>query len=282
MMHDPHQQGGQDPAHYGQVEPPILGPRPIPHDHSVLLLGGTTEAFRLAQVLANDAGLDLITAMAGRTSQPRQPAGRLRIGGFGGVEGLANFIVNNRICGLIDATHPFASTISFHAFEAARLTQIPHLLLNRAPWRKVDRDQWIEVPDMPGAAAKIPMGARVLLAVGRQDIAHFAGRQDCWFVSRMMEQPTGPVPRGEVLLERPREDPDQECALIADQRITCLVAKNAGGPGYAKIEAANWMGIPVVMVDRPPLPPAKTASVVGDAAVWARKLLQQMSNHGPI
>ncbi len=238
----------------------------------VLLLGGTTEAFRLAQMFANEPGIDIITALAGRTSSPRRPAGRLRIGGFGGAEGLAEFIVNQRINAVIDATHPFASTISFNALQAAKMVSVPHLLLSRSSWNKKQGDMWVEVPDIAAAVSQIPKRSRVMLAVGRQEAAAFAVRQDCWFLTRMMEQPEGPIPPGDVILGRPGDSPDEECALMSDNRINCVVAKNSGGPGYAKIEAANWMGITVVLVSQPQTPPCDRVSVVGDAAVWLRRL----------
>lgn len=252
--------------------PIIEGEAPLPTAHSVLLLGGTTEAFRLAQLFANQPQIDIINSMAGRTSSPRRPVGRLRIGGFGGVEGLAQFIVSNRIMAVIDATHPFASGISDNAFRAAQMTGIHHLLLSRAPWAKIQDDTWLEVPDIPSAVERIPKNARVLLAVGRQEAPAFASRTDCWFLTRMMEEPALPIPPGQVILERPRDTADDECALMSDHRINCVVAKNSGGPGYAKIEAASWMGVPVVMVNQPPLPPAERVSIVGDAAVWVRRL----------
>ena len=252
--------------------PVIEGNPPPANVPSVMLLGGTTEAFRLAQMFVNEPGIDIITSFAGRTSSPRKPAGRLRVGGFGGVEGLADFIVNERISAVIDATHPFASTITDHAYQAAKMVSVPHLHLARSSWNKKHGDIWIEVPDLASAVEQIPKRARVMLAVGRQEAAAFAVRQDCWFLTRMLEQPDGPLPPGDLILGRPGHTPDEECALMSDNRINCVVAKNSGGPGYAKIEAANWMGISVVLVSQPQTPPCDRVSVVGDAVVWMRRL----------
>jgi precorrin-6A/cobalt-precorrin-6A reductase len=254
--------------------PMIEGVAPPEGARSVLLLGGTTEAFRLAQLFANEPGIDIITSLAGRTSSPRQPAGRLRVGGFGGADGLAEFLVSERIQAIIDATHPFAATITDHAVYAARRTGIPLLLLSRPPWEKTEQDQWIDVPDIETAVTSIPRRGRVLLAVGRQEAPAFAKRMDCWFLTRMMEPPDSLVPPGKVLVERPRDNADEECALMADNRINCVVAKNSGGPGYAKIEAASWMGLPVIMVGQPAKPDVERVSIVGDAAVWLRRLFR--------
>lgn len=251
--------------------PMIEGVAPAEGVRSVLLLGGTTEAFRLAQLFANEPGVDVITSLAGRTSSPRQPAGRLRVGGFGGPDGLAEFLVSERIQAVIDATHPFAATMTEHAVYAAQRTGIPLLLLSRSPWEKTEQDQWIDVPDIETAVASVPRRARVLLAVGRQEAPAFSKRMDCWFLTRMMEPPDALVPPGKVLVERPRDNADEECALMSDNRINCVVAKNSGGPGYAKIEAASWMGLPVIMVGQPPKPDAERVSIVGDAAVWLRR-----------
>lgn len=255
-----------------ETGPVIEGDPPSATAHSVLLLGGTTEAFRLAQMFAGEPALDIISSLAGRTSSPRRPAGRLRIGGFGGVDGLTRFIASEQIEAVIDATHPFAATITEHAVDAARQLGVPYLLLGRSPWVKTAQDHWLEVDDIASAVEQVPRRARVLLAVGRQEAPAFAKRMDCWFLSRMMEEPDPPIPPGKVILERPRDTADDECALMSDHRINCVVAKNSGGPGYAKVEAASWMGLPVVMVQQPRRPEAECVSIVGDAAVWLRRL----------
>ena len=167
-----------------EPDPIIEGDAPSATAHSVLLLGGTTEAFRLAQLFASEPQLDMISSLAGRTSSPRRPAGRLRIGGFGGVDGLAQFIADQKIEAVIDATHPFAATITDHAVDAAKQLGVPYLLLGRSPWVKTEQDHWLEVTDIASAVEQVPRRARVLLAVGRQEAPAFAKRMDCWFLSR--------------------------------------------------------------------------------------------------
>jgi precorrin-6A/cobalt-precorrin-6A reductase len=233
----------------------------------VLLLGGTAEARELAGALP---GMTVISSLAGRTTDPRRPAGEVRIGGFGGVDGLAGYLRERRIDVLVDATHPFAAQISAHAATAAGLTGVPLLVLRRPGWVAEPGDDWHRVPDLAAAAALLPrLGRRVFLTTGRQGIAAFAGLDECWFLARSVEPPAPPVPRRlEVLLDRGPFPVDGERRLLRDHRIDVLVSKDSGGPA-TKLAAARERGIPVLLIDRPATPPAATtAETVADAVAW--------------
>ena len=217
----------------------------------VLILGGTREAAQLAQKLVEEyPKARIISSLAGRTREPKPIAGEVRIGGFGGAGGLANFIRENKVGRLIDATHPFAENISRNAAIAASNTGIVFEIKQRSPWPKLEGDHWQEVEDLESACAAIPAQAKVLLALGSQHIAIFAERSDVHFVVRMVDPPQIRLPFDEhtVVLGTPG-DADQETTLLKKHKITHIVCRNSGGEGaYAKIEAARKLQIPVIIV----------------------------------
>ena len=220
----------------------------------VLLLGGTREAAALAARLSA-AGADVTTSLAGRTREPRPVAGRLRVGGFGGAAGLAAYLRENGIERLVDATHPFATTISRNARLAARETGIAFERIERPPWEPVAGDRWEGVPDIAAAVQAIPANETVLLALGSQHIAPFAARGDVRFVVRMVDPPGEPLPlsQHEIVLGRPSADPAAEADTLRRHGIQRIVCRNSGGSGaYAKLVAARELGMPVTMIERPP------------------------------
>ena len=195
----------------------------------VLILGGTGEARELALLLMNQ-GYDVITSLAGRTSGPLLPAGRVRVGGFGGPEGLARFIREESIEVIADATHPFAAQISAHAFAAARICNIRYVRLERPAWQAEEGAAWTSVKNASEAAAMVPPDARVLLTIGRKEVSPFVERQDLSGVIRMIEPPEHPLPaRWKLMLARPPFTPEQEKTLMQTHGIGVLVTKNAGG-----------------------------------------------------
>jgi precorrin-6A/cobalt-precorrin-6A reductase len=234
----------------------------------VLLLGGTTEARALAGLLTR-AGYEVITSLAGRTRAPLHPAGELRVGGFGGVDGLAGYLRDARIDVLIDATHPFAATMTGHAVAAGGALGVPLLILRRPGWAAGRGDEWHRVASLAEAAALVPsLGRRVFLTTGRQGLAEFAELDECWFLARSVEPPGSPAPRRlDVLLDRGPFTVEGERALIAAHRIDVLVTKDSGGSD-AKLAAARAARIPVVMVDRPALPPAAVVATPDEALAW--------------
>ncbi len=226
----------------------------------ILILGGTGEARELALLLMNK-GHEVITSLAGRTTGPLLPAGQVRVGGFGGPEGLARFILEESIDVIADAAHPFAAQISAHGHAAAQSCGVRYVRLERPAWQADDGDQWTSVKDTREAAAIIPRDARVLLTIGRKGTSPFVGRQDLSGVIRMIEPPEHPPPvRWTLLLARPPFTAGQERALMRAHDITVLVAKNAGGAKTAsKLQAARELKISVVMIERPRKIPAETA-----------------------
>jgi precorrin-6A/cobalt-precorrin-6A reductase len=234
----------------------------------VLVLGGTGEARELATALAGQPGTAVVTSLAGRVADPLLPPGEVRIGGFHGE--LAAWLRTERIDAVVDATHPFAAAITATAVSAAATAGVPLLVLRRPGWRAGPGDDWRRVPSLEAAAAALPgLGERVLLTTGRQGLAAFA-EVDCWFLVRTVDPPAPPTPRRmEVLLDRGPYPLDAERALLAGRRIDVLVTKDSGGAmTAAKLVAARELGLPVVMVDRPPAPDAPTVETVEQALDW--------------
>jgi precorrin-6A/cobalt-precorrin-6A reductase len=227
----------------------------------VLILGGTGEARALA-LLSKNEGHDVITSLAGRTSGPLLPSGRVRFGGFGGPEGLAQFIRDESIEVIADATHPFAAQISAHGYAAAQSCHIRYVRLERPEWRAQAGDAWTSVKDTGEAAAIVPGNARVLLTIGRKEISAFVARHDLSGVIRMIEPPERPPPvRWKLILARPPFTMEQETSLMRAHVISVLVTKNAGGEKMAsKLQAARELGVTVIMIERPQKPAAETAA----------------------
>ncbi|MET7860698.1 cobalt-precorrin-6A reductase [Streptomyces sp. NPDC005318] len=240
----------------------------------VLVLGGTTEARRLAGILAGTlpAGARVTSSLAGRVASPKLPPGEVRVGGFGGADGLAEWLRTHRVDALIDATHPFAGTISFHAASAAAAAHVPLLALRRPGWVPVGGDRWHPVGSLDEAAAALPaLGRRVFLTTGRMGLAAFAGLGSLWFLMRSVDDPDGPHPaRMEVLLDRGPFTLDGERELIRRHRVDVLVTKDSGGDATApKLTAAREAGIPVVVVRRPPVPEGvPVAATPEEAMEW--------------
>jgi len=229
----------------------------MPMPDKILILGGIREASELAARLVAE-GHDVTTSLAGRTREPKPPAGELHIGGFSsqtrsGAEGLAEYLRTNGFTRLIDCTHPFAHKISRNASAAARLAGVPLETLTRPAWEKREGDDWTEVASLEEASAAIPANARVLLALGSQHVRVFANRQNVHFVVRMVDPPENELPLSDhtLVLGTPPKDAAAEIILLKTHRITHVVCRNSGGTGaYAKIEAARMLGIPVIMVER--------------------------------
>ncbi|MFC7527312.1 cobalt-precorrin-6A reductase [Actinoplanes sp. GCM10030250] len=221
----------------------------------VLLLGGTAEARQLAGLLVAD-GHTVITSLAGRTSTPLLPPGEVRIGGFGGVDGLVAYLRDSRVDVLVDATHPFAATMTEHAVAAGRASGVPLKILRRPGWTAGPGDEWHRVASLTAAATLLPrLGRRVFLTTGRQGIAAFAHLDECWFLARSVEPPGTPAPRHlSVLLDRGPFTMDAERRLMLDHRIDVLLTKDSGGSD-AKLAAARALTLPVLMINRPPPPP---------------------------
>ncbi|MFD2684827.1 cobalt-precorrin-6A reductase [Streptomyces phyllanthi] len=229
----------------------------------VLVLGGTTEARELAASLAARPGVRVTTSLAGRVTRPGAVAGEVRVGGFGGAEGLAAWLREHEADALVDATHPFASAITANAARAAAATGVPAVVLRRPGWRPGPGDRWHPVDSLAEAAALLPqLGRRVFLTTGRLGLAAFAGLTEPHFLVRSVEAPDPPMPpHTDVLLARGPFTADGERALLREHRIDVLVTKDSGGEATAaKLVAARDLGLPVVVVRRPPLPESVLAA----------------------
>ena len=234
----------------------------------VLLLGGTAEGRELAARLHPQ--VDIISSLAGRVPDPALPVGPVRIGGFGGVEGLRGWLRDERIDAVVDATHPFAATMTAHAAQVCRELALPHLVLVRPPW---DPGGATVVASDTGAAETVAeqQFSRVFLTTGRSGVEAFAG-SDAWFLIRAVIAPDAALlPRHHrVVLSRGPYRYDDEFALLTKHRIEALVTKNSGGEmTRAKLDAAAALDIAVVMVARPQLPGGlMVVGTVQDAADW--------------
>jgi precorrin-6A/cobalt-precorrin-6A reductase len=244
----------------------------VPGSRRLLILGGTGEARALADALAGRAELTVVTSLAGRTVAPRRPQGELRIGGFGGAAGLARYLEEAEIDLVIDASHPYASTISGHAVEACSTSGRPLLRLERPAWQPQHGDRWILVDSLPAAAEAAPsLGERVFLTIGVKELAAFAGIEPLWFLIRLVDAPeeAPPLRDYEIVLGRGPFQEIDECELMRDRGIDLVIAKNSGGDAtYGKIAAARALGLPVLLLRRPSLPPADTTQSIAAAVDW--------------
>lgn len=240
-----------------------------------LILAGTAEARLLSHQLERIVGVEVVVSLAGRTSRPADHGGTVRVGGFGGADGLAAYLAAERIDALVDATHPFAATISAHAAEAADRCGVPRLQLVRPPWEPFPHDRWVDVGDVAGAASALrELGAdRVLLTVGRTDLDAFTGMDDVHFVVRSIERPAA-VPLADFALLQARGPftVTQERDMLRRQGIDAVVSKNSGGED-AKLVAARELGVPVVMIRRPPPVPGVVAHDVPTAVDRLRSIV---------
>lgn len=236
---------------------------------TVLLLGGTGEARALAGLLVAE-GMDVLSSLAGRVSRPALPVGRMRIGGFGGVDGLATFLVEHRVAAVVDATHPFAATISANAALACARTGTPLLRLARPGWSAhPDAKAWTWVDDLGGALCIA--GDRPVLTTGRQSLEAFLPWADRAVLARVVDPPGLTLPPAwRLVRSRGPYDLASERTLLEEHRADLLVTKNSGGTlTEAKLDAARALAVPVVVVRRPSAPVGvDTVADVDAARTW--------------
>ncbi len=236
----------------------------------VLVLGGTAEARRLATALQRDPAYAVTSSLAGRVAVPRLPCGEVRVGGFGGADGLAAWLRGHPTDAVVDATHPFAARMTANAVAATAAVGVPLVVLRRPGWTEGPGDRWHRVPDAAAAAALVPrLGARVFLATGSGDLPAFAGL-DAWCLLRAVDPPPPPLPaRHHLVLARGPFTADAERALLREHAVEVLVARDSGGElTAAKLVAARELGLPVVMMARPPAPDAPVVASVEEAVAW--------------
>lgn len=248
----------------------------------ILILGGTSEASALARAIAGDARIAPVLSFAGRTASPVLPPIPCRVGGFGGVAGLADYLRAQGIEALIDATHPFASRMTIHAGKAAGLCGVPLLRIDRPEWRPRPGDRWTSVPDMEAAAQALGTAPRrVFLTIGQQELAPFRAASWHHYTIRSVDPPApAMVPAGaKVITARGPFDEAAERALLVERRIEILVTKNSGGAATeTKLAAARRLGLKVVMVARPASPALETVADAEAALAWIEALLHDAAS----
>lgn len=244
----------------------------------MLILGGTAEARSLAAAL-EAKGIPLTSSLAGRVSRPRLPVGPVRVGGFGGAEGLASWLREHAVTAVVDATHPFAATMGSHAAQACSSVGVPLLRLARPGWSEhPDAGGWTWVTDHDAARqAAERVGGVPFVTTGRQTLHHHV---EAWAARpalvRLVEPPEVPLPRAwTVLRSRGPFDVPGEEAVMREHGVTVLLTKDSGGSyTEAKLEAARRVGAQVVVVARPPR--AEGVAEAGDAgaaAAWVESTL---------
>lgn len=251
----------------------------------LLLLGGTREAVELARTLDGHPGIETTYSLAGRTRWPAPIPGAVRTGGFGGPRGLEAYLRDAEIGIVVDATHPYAETISAHAAGACRRASVPRLVLHRPPWSRGPGDRWIDAADAASAARALPgLGRCVLLAVGSGGVEPFRHVPGMRFIVRAVEPPATALDmeRFEVMIARGPFDFDSEHSLLKSHAIDVLVSKNSGGDvSRAKLDAARALGLPVVMIARPPPPPGERVGSVAEARAWIEARIPRLSGRRP-
>ncbi len=234
----------------------------------ILILGGTHEAHKLAVAL-QILGERFEVSLSGATDDAPERSYATRVGGFGGVEGLVEYLEKKEVSKIVDATHPFATQMSEHAITASKRAGVALLRLERPVWEKPEGAVCIDVASLDEAATILPVGARAFLSVGSNSLAPFVARDDVWFLYRVIKPAPLPRPAGLELLQRPPFNIEGERLLLQQHDITHLVTKNSGGDATrAKIDAAAVLGIPAIVIGRPDLPLIDSAATVSDALRW--------------
>jgi len=237
----------------------------------ILILGGTAEARALAEQLAPRRDLDVTLSLAGRTAAPARQAVPVRVGGFGGVDGLADYLKRERIDVLIDATQPYAGVISANAAAAARAAAVCLIALQRPAWTPVAGDRWTEVSDVAAAIEALGQTARrVFVTLGRNELAPLQSAPQHFYLIRSVDpvEPPLALPHAQYVTARGPFAAADERALMAAQRIDIVIAKNSGGTAtYGKIEAARALGIAVIMLRRPKPADGPAVHSIDDALV---------------
>ena len=243
----------------------------------VLILGGTGEAVGLARLLEPRKEFDAVTSLAGRTRRPAAIPGHVRTGGFGGVAGLVAYLETEGVDAVVDATHPYAATISRHAAQACDALRIPRIQLWRPAWSPVDGDRWTRVATA-GEASEAVADARVsddgcvFLSTGARELREFGRLRAVRFLVRLVDAPGTPLPLAtfELIVDRGPFAVESERELLLEHGVELLVSKNSGGAAtYSKLVAARELRIPVIMIDRPdPVPEGRRVETVEEALGW--------------
>ncbi|MBY0560847.1 MAG: cobalt-precorrin-6A reductase [Hyphomicrobium sp.] len=256
----------------------------LDNPYRILLLGGTSEATSLAQSLADQNGIFTILSLAGRTANPAASPLPVRVGGFGGVDGLTEYLTSENIDLIVDATHPFAARISNNAIAASVAAHVPLLAIERPPWTPAGTDEWSEFDSVDAAIAALPDTPQdVFSGLGRQAINALSAAPQHRYVIRVVDasEPPTNLPHATIVAARGPFRTEDDIELFRKHGISHVLAKNSGGSAaYSKIEAARMLGIKVLMVRRPAIAPRKTVTSVEDALAWIETHHQRRSERG--
>ncbi|MDG1472493.1 MAG: cobalt-precorrin-6A reductase [Ascidiaceihabitans sp.] len=239
--------------------------------HTLLILGGTTEATALA-IAVHEAGITATFSYAGRVARPKRQPLPTRIGGFGGVDGLVNYIRENGITHVVDATHPFAAQMSMNAVDACGQTGTQLIALTRPKWQADVTDNWTHVPDIDAAVAALNGPPKnVMLAIGRMHLDAFAPQPQHRYLLRLVDAPDGevPLPNRHIVVDQGPFSVENDIALMREHGVELIVSKNAGGTGArAKIDAARALNLPIIMIDRPAIPARPEVGSSAQVLAW--------------
>lgn len=246
-------------------------------DKTILLLAGTGDARRMANAITTAySQITLISSLAGVTRSPAPIAGETRQGGFGGTSGLRDYLCHMQITAVIDATHPFAETMTANAIAACEETGIPYLRFDRPAWQEPKGAGWHHASSLEAAAGMAAgLGQRILLTIGSKDLLAFKNFQGPSIFARMTEPPPAEnIPAGcQIILERGPFDLAHERALLSRLKVDLLVTKNSGGHAVsAKLKAADELGVSVLIIDRPPQPACQVVNETKDVLAWIEEL----------
>jgi precorrin-6A/cobalt-precorrin-6A reductase len=241
---------------------------------TILILGGTAEARHLAAALAAD-GVDVISSLAGRVGTPKLPVGRVRVGGFGGSGGLADYLRREHATAVVDATHPFAAKITKNVVQAASITGTPLVRLERPGWGEHPHAKtWTWVSDAAAGRAAAESACRPFLTTGRQSLRDFAAWADRDVLVRLVDSLAASLPqRWNVILSRGPYSYEGERTILAEHAIDVILTKDSGGTHtVAKLDAADSLGVPVVIIARPEPAPVPLLRTVAEVMAWCRSI----------
>ncbi|KZL16099.1 Precorrin-6A reductase [Pseudovibrio sp. Ad26] len=222
----------------------------------ILVLAGTQEARKLIGVLVANTEYEVIASLAGVTKNPADLSVTILTGGFGGADGLSNYLQTQGIAAVVDATHPYAAQISCNAVEATRHLAIPLLRFERAAWEQANDDIWYSADNVEESLSLIPPNAKVFFAASAKIAAPLKQRPDLTFVIRTLKRPSDSemLPNAEYIEGLPNENWLEEAEFFKVLKVDWLISKNSGGSAsYGKVKAARELQIPVAMLKRPEL-----------------------------
>ncbi|MEE4636403.1 cobalt-precorrin-6A reductase [Pseudomonas alliivorans] len=217
----------------------------------ILLLGGITEALAIARTL----GPEHIYSLAGVGRVPTDLKCQLKVGGYGGAEGMAQYMREQGVDLLLDATHPYAAQISHNAALAANSAGIPCWALRRTAWTAGPGDDWREVADWSELVAALAPFKRPFFTLGREPLQYLEEipEHQFWTLRALDNYPGNE--RCDVIGARGPFQLEDERQLFEQRQIDVLISKNSGSDSTEpKLDIARERGVPVLILKRPELP----------------------------